>query len=102
MIKYCANKLNGSIDLSRFAFALGVSENFIQIALEILENIGSIEILDIDKMNYIQPFNYEDFKNDSMFEVLKEEFEQVINYKKDFLNCDVKEIEKYLKLSEIK
>jgi len=93
MIKYCANKLDGKIDLFRFSSALGVSENFIQIALEVLENIGSIEILDIDKMNYIKSFNYEDFKNDSMFEILKEEFENIINYKKNLLNCEIKEIE---------
>ena len=93
MIKYCANKLNGEINLSRFSNALGVSENFIQITLEILENIGSIKILDIDKMEYIQPFIFENFKNDSMFEILKEEFENIINFKKHLLNCELKEIE---------
>ena len=96
MIKYCANKLDGKIDLSRFSSALGVSENFVQITLEILENIGSIQILDIDKMNYIQPFNYDEFKNDSMFEVLKEEFDSIINYKKSLLNCDIKDIERLI------
>lgn len=94
MIKYCANKMNGNIDLARFSSALGVSENFVQITLEIIENIGSIQILDIDKMQYIKPFNYDDFKNDTMFEVLKEEFTNIINYKKSLLNCELKEIEK--------
>ena len=94
MIKYCANKMNGNIDLARFSSALGVSENFVQITLEIIENIGSIQILDIDKMQYIKPFNYDDFKNDTMFEVLKEEFANIINYKKSLLNCELKEIEK--------
>ncbi|MBE7708022.1 MAG: single-stranded-DNA-specific exonuclease RecJ [Cyanobacteria bacterium SIG27] len=94
MIKYCANKLDGNIDLARFSSALGVSENFIQITLEILENIGSIQILDIDKMQYIQSFNYDEFKNDSMFEILKEEFDLIVNYKKSLLNCDIKDIEK--------
>lgn len=93
MIKYCANKLDGTIDLSRFSKALGVSENFIQITLEILENIGSIRILDINKMQYLKPFNYDDFKNDSMFEILKDEFENIINFKKSLLACDLKEIE---------
>ncbi|MBQ7287066.1 MAG: single-stranded-DNA-specific exonuclease RecJ [Candidatus Gastranaerophilales bacterium] len=93
MIKYCANKLDGAIDLARFSQALGVSENFIQITLEILENIESIKILDIDKMEYIKPFNYDDFKQDSMFEILKEEFESIINFKKTLLNCNIKEIE---------
>lgn len=96
MIKYCANKMNGNIDLSRFSKALGVSENFVQITLEILENIGSIQILDIDKMNYIKSFNYDEFKADSMFEILKEEFENIITYKKSLLNCDIKEIEKLI------
>lgn len=94
MIKYCANKLNGTIELSRFSSALGVSENFIQITLEILENVNSIQILDIDKIQYIKPFNYEEFKNDTMFEILKEEFDLIINYKKTLLTCDIKEIEK--------
>lgn len=96
MIKYCANKMGGNIDLARFSTALGVSENFVQITLEILENIGSIQILDIDKMNYIKAFSYDDFKMDSMFEILKEEFENIINYKKSLLNCDIKEIEKLI------
>ena len=96
MIKYCANKLNGEIELSRFSQALGVSENFIQITLEILEDIESIKILDIDKIEYIKPFIYEDFKNSSMFEILKEEFENIINYKKSLLNCEIKELEKII------
>ncbi|MBQ8847632.1 MAG: single-stranded-DNA-specific exonuclease RecJ [Candidatus Gastranaerophilales bacterium] len=93
MIKYCANKLNGEIDLTRFAQALGVSENFVQITLEILENIESIKILDIDKIEYLKPFNYDGFKNSSMFEVLKEEFDTIIQFKKNLLNCDISEIE---------
>ena len=93
MVKYCSNKMNGNIDLSRFSYALGVSENFIQITLEILENIGSINILDIDKISYIQSFNYDDFKNDSMYEILKEEFDNIVSFKKTLLNCDLKEIE---------
>jgi len=96
MIKYCANKMGGNIDLARFSSSLGVSENFVQIALEIIENIGSIQILDIDKMQYIKPFIYDDFKNDTMFEVLKEEFSNIINYKKSLLNCELKEIEKVI------
>ena len=29
-----------------------------------------------------------------MFEVLKEEFDNIVNYKKSLLNCEIKEIEK--------
>ena len=94
MIKFCANKLNGKIDIHKFSQTLCVSENFIQITLEILESIESIEIEDIDKIKYIKPVNFEEFKKASMFELLKEEFEQIINFKKSMLNCDIREIEK--------
>lgn len=94
MVKYCFNKMEGVIDLERFSNALGVSCNFIQIVLEILENIGSIKILDIDKIEYIKAFTYDEFKNSSMFELLKEEFETIISYKKSFLKEDISNIEK--------
>ena len=93
MIKFCHNKLKGNIEISKIAQALGTSESFIQISLEILEDINSIKILDIDKIEYLKPFNYEDFKNNSLFEVLTEEFENIINFKKTMLNCDFSEIE---------
>ena len=96
MIKFCANKLNGKIDLNRFAQALGVSENFIQIILEILENIESIKILDIDKIEYLKGFIYEEFKNNAMFEILKEEFNSIVNYKKEFLESNISDIEKII------
>ena len=96
MIKYCANKLNGEFSLARFAFALGVSENFVQIALEIMENISSIEILDMEKLKYIQSFNYEDFKENPMFEILKEEFEQIVKFKRFLLEQNINEIEKLI------
>lgn len=96
MIKYCDSKLNGNIELEKISQALGVSVDFIQTALEILENIASIEIIDIDKIKFIKPFNLEEFKKDSMFEVLKEEFNKIIEFKTKFLNCDIKEIENIL------
>ncbi len=96
MVKYCSNKLEGQIDILKLAQSLCVSENFVQIGLEIFENIGSVEILDVDKIKYLKPFSYVEFKNNSMFEVLKEEFESILDFKKHILNCDVKELEKML------
>ena len=96
MVKYCANKLNGIIDLSRFSQALGVSENFIQISLEIFENINSIEILDVNKLKFIKVANWNEFENDTMFEVLKDEFEAIIAFKQKLLKCNIKEIEKII------
>ena len=42
MVKYCSNKLSGSIDITKLSQATGVSEDFIRTALEIMENIESI------------------------------------------------------------
>ena len=95
MIKYCANKLNGKLDLERISQALGVSENFIQISLEIMENIEAIRILDVDKIEYLKAFGYEQFKNESMFEILLDEFNKIIEFKQNLLNCKIEELEKY-------
>ncbi len=101
MIKYCANKLDGNIDLSRFSQALGVSENFVQITFEILENLEAIKILDVDKIEYLKPFKYEEFKENSMFELLKEEFETILNFKKELQICELKEIEEIIKQANL-
>lgn len=98
MIKYCHNKLEGNIDPERFSKALGTSPVFIQLVLEILENIGSIQILDIDKIKYIKAFTYDEFKNNSMFELLKEEFDTIISYKKNFLKEEISNIKELITL----
>ena len=96
MIKYCANKLNGEIDIQKLALALGVSETFIQLALEILENIESIRILDVDKIEYLKSFDYTEFKNNSIFEILYREFEKVLEFKGFLLNSEIKELEELI------
>lgn len=97
MIKFCANKLDGKLEIKRFSRALGTSEEFIQLSLEILENINSIEIIDIDKIKYLKSFTFETFRENSMFEILKEEFEKNINFKKSVLNSDLKEVENLIR-----
>ena len=93
MIKYCNNKLSGKIEILKLAQALSVSENFVQIALEILEDIGSIKILDTNKIQYINSFDYEKFQQNSLYEILNEEFEIILEFKKSLLNCKIEEIE---------
>jgi hypothetical protein len=96
MVKYCTNHLEGNFDVARLAQNLGMSEYFTQLELEILENIGSINILNVNKVQYIKPFNYSEFKEDSLFEVLKEEFIKILEFKKSLLECNVKEFEQIL------
>ena len=38
-------------------------------------------------------YTIENFKSNSMYELLNEEFENILNYKKSMLACDFKDIE---------
>ena len=98
MIKYAHNHMQGAIDIDRMAQTLGVGEKFMQITLEILENIGSINIVDVNKIEYLKPASFDEFKKDSMFEILQEEFNNIIEFKKTLQNCDIKEFENMLEI----
>lgn len=87
MIKFCHKELQGNMDIKRLSLALGTSEAFVQLALEILEDIGAIKIYSETKVEFIKPFSYEEFKNSPMFEVLTDEFNKIIEYKNYLLNC---------------
>ena len=93
MIKYCLNKMNGEIDIKRMSLALGVSENFVQLSFEILENIEAIKFIENNKIADFKIYTIENFKSNSMYELLNEEFENILNYKKSMLACDFKDIE---------
>lgn len=93
MLKYCSNKLNGQIDLIRMAQTLGTSEKFVQLALDIFDEINSIKILDIDKIEYIKAVSFEEFKAAQTYNELMEEFSRVVEFKKELLEADIKEVE---------
>lgn len=96
MIKYCSSKLEGKLETEKISNALGVSEEFVQIAIEILESLETIEFDENNAIKYLKPFNWENFKNHSMFEVLNEEFERIIQFKNDMQNCEIEAIEEIL------
>ena len=96
MIKYCSSKLEGILELEKISSALGVDIEFVQVALEILENLETIEFVEQNKIKYLKPFNWEDFKSNPMFEILKEDFERIVDFKNWFLNCDMSEIEEMM------
>ncbi len=94
MLKYCHNKLEGKITITKLSKSLQVSETFVLVALEILESIGSIKIIDSDKIEYLKPPSKEDLHNNSMFEVLIDELDNILEFKKTLLDSDIKEVEK--------
>lgn len=82
MLKYAHNHKDGEIDIYKLANACGTSESFVQIALELFEQIGAIEILDIDKITYIEPANTEKLAKQSLYEILCDEFDKITDFKK--------------------
>lgn len=96
MLKYAANNKNGEIDISLIAKNAGLDDVCIQIALELLEKINSIEILDIDKIALIKMPSIEVIHNDSMFEIFKDEVNRVINFKDYFKIAPITSLEEIL------
>ena len=89
MLKYAHNHKNGEISIVKLACACGTSEAFVQLALEIFENSGSIEILDVDKIKYIEPVNIEKISSQSLYEILTEEFTKILEFKKHLAEDDL-------------
>lgn len=93
MVKYCSNKLEGQIDLTRMAQSLGTSEKFVQLSLFIFDEINSINLIDMDKVEYLKAVAFDEFKSAQGYAELIEEFSRVIEFKKELLEADIKEVE---------
>ena len=92
MLKFSYNHLKGQSDILKMAYATGTSEAFVQLALEIFENCGAIEILDVDKIRYIKPIKTEDVMNNSLYELLIEEFQKINDFKKHLAEDDLDKV----------
>ena len=97
MLKYCVNNSNGKIDIVKISQSLGVSEFFTQTTLEILEELESIKFMDVEKIAIIKPFVFDDFKNTEQFNTLKEEFEEIVNFKKTIQSSTEDELHSFIK-----
>ena len=84
MLKFASNKKAENVSIATLARNMGLDEQTVQILLEILERIGSINIIDIDKFEYIKPPTIEAVHADSMFEIFSEELKR-INIFKDYI-----------------
>lgn len=96
MLKYSNNHKNGEIDIEKIALATGTSEQFVQLALEIFEACGSIEILDVDKISYIEPVLPERVAQNSLYEILLEEFNKIIEFKKHLVEDDPDKMQEFI------
>ncbi len=89
MLKFAHNHKNGVVDILKIAQATGTSEIFVQLSLEIFENCGTIDILDVDKICYLKPIDIELIKKQSLFELLNDEFSNISDFKKHLANDDI-------------
>ena len=97
MLKYSSNNKNGNIDIIAISRALGLDEQCTQIALELFEKIGAIQILDIDKVAFLKPPALEVIHNDSLFDILKDEIKRVIDFKEYLKTIEMNTLQELLK-----
>ena len=97
MLKFANNHKDGEIDIQKISQACGVSETFVQLALEIFEQTGAIEIIDIDKIAYKNPINIENIKQQTMYEILYEEFSKILEFKKHLAEDDLDKMYEFVK-----
>ena len=83
MLKYAFRKKDGSIEISRMARALGVTEDFVQYAIDILQEKNVIEISE-DKILQVFADNF-GLQQEDITENIVEEFEFIKQAKK-FIN----------------
>jgi single-stranded-DNA-specific exonuclease len=98
MLKFCSNKKEGFVEIEKMALSLGVSLEFIQIALEIFEREGAIKILESDKISFIKPIALENFSHNTMYEILDDEFKKIMDFKNIIQEANVAEIEEIISL----
>lgn len=97
MLKYATNNREGAVSIPNLASMTGTNETFIQGVLEILEELNSVEILDIDKIKFIMPPHMDNFYNHPSYENLKAEFDKLLDVKKYIAQTPLDDIKILLK-----
>ncbi len=97
MLKFSHNHKGGQIDILKIAQATGTSESFVQLALEMFENAGAIEIFDVDSISYIKPVDIGVLSSQSLFELLKDEYANIIEFKKHLAEDELDKVYELVK-----
>ncbi len=96
MLKYATSNKNGEISISSLADMTGTNEAFIQGVFEILEDLNSLETMDIDRVKFIAPPHMDNFYGHKSYENLKAEFDEILNTKKYIAQLSLDDIKKLL------
>ena len=96
MLKYSTNNKNGEISIKDCSQMISTTEDFTNICLEILEDLGSLEILDVEKIQFLNPPRMENFYSHKAYEDLKSEFDKIMEFKKYIAKASLDDIEKLI------
>jgi len=96
MIKYVCNSKDGKFDLESSACFLGITNNMVEVLLELFEDCGGIKIDEraenYFKISYIKPLSFETLKAGENYEVFNSLLAESLNYRQSCLECDIKEL----------
>lgn len=88
MLKFVHNKNSGKLEKDRICAALGIDCKFFEEALKILSEVGSIQILDNDKISFVKGFNMDNLKACPHFNDFFELKNKTDKFKDEILGLD--------------
>lgn len=98
MIKYASNNKQGEIDIKTLAKFSGLDDICVNIILELLEKIESIQIIDEGHIKYLKAPNHETIHTDSIFEIFEDEFKRINDFKEYLQKADIDSIKEITKV----
>lgn len=96
MIKYVCNSKEGKFDLNSSACFLGITNNMVEVLLEIFEDVGGIKITDRAEdyfiISYIKPVSIDELKTSENYELFNNLLSKIVNVRQNFLIEDISSI----------
>ena len=85
MLKYVDSNRNGDVNLCDISDFLSVSDEVIELCLDLFESLGMIEVLAKNSMNYKIKFlcavEFSKIKECDMYEELQVELQKIVDYR---------------------
>ena len=96
MIKYACNSKDGKFDLNSSACFLGITNNMVEVLLEMFEDCGGVNITERTEnyfiLSYIKPVDLNDLKQSENYEVFESMLSEIFNTRKEYLTEDLANI----------
>ena len=92
MLKYACNTQNGRFDIERSSCFLGITENLVEIMLEIYEDCGGIKIINREEtyfdVSYVKPVSEEQFATSENYPLYESILKEIFDLREHYLNSD--------------